>query len=90
MVMEEGLIDMDVTVVDDEPELLTVTLMLNDTPLLLENVRVSEPTEVPVIFIDPDETLTEQYLPPLDRDGRVPEVALEGEYEYDTFVYEPL
>ena len=49
MVMEEGLIDIDVTAVDDEPELLTVTLMLNDTPLLLENVRVSEPTELPVI-----------------------------------------
>ena len=90
MVRDEELIDIDVTVVVDEPELLTVTLMLNDTPLLLENVRVSEPTAVPVILIDPDETLTEQYLPPLDRDGRVPEVALEGEYEYDTFVYEPL
>ena len=89
MVRDEALIDIDVTVVVDEPELLTVTLMLNDTPLLLENVRVSEPTEVPVIFIDPDETLTEQYLPPLDRDGKVPDVAFDGEYEYDTVVYEP-
>ena len=81
MVRDEALIDIDVTVVDDEPELLTVTLMLNDTPSLLENVRVSEPTAVPVILIDPGETLAEQYLPPLDRDGRVPDVALEGEYE---------
>ena len=81
MVRDEGLIDIDVTSVVDEPELSTVTLMLNDMPLLLEKVRVSEPTAVPVILIDPDEIVTEQYFPPLVRESRVPDVALEGEYE---------
>ena len=79
IVRDEGLIVIDVTSVVDEPELLTVTLTLKETPSLLEKVRVSEPTAVPVILIDFVEIETEQYFPPLDKDGRVPVVALDGE-----------
>ena len=79
IVRDEGLIVIDVTSVVDGPELMTVTLMLNETPLLLENVSVSEPTEVPVILIDPDDTEAVQYDPPPDKEGSVPELALDGE-----------
>ena len=69
----------DVTSVTLDSAAITVTLIENETPSLLEKVNVSVPALDPVILMDFDETETEQYDPPLLSDGSVPVVALDGE-----------
>ena len=69
----------DVTSVTLDSADITVTLIENETPSLLEKVSVSVPALDPVILMDFDETETEQYDPPLLSDGSVPVVALDGE-----------
>ena len=69
----------DVTSVTLDSAAITVTLIENEIPSLLEKVNVSVPALDPVILMDFDETETEQYDPPLLSDGRVPVVALDGE-----------
>ena len=69
----------DVTSVTLDSAAITVTLIENETPSLLEKVNVSVPALDPVILMDFDETETEQYDHPLLSDGSVPVVALDGE-----------